>query len=259
MIKYIITFSNQKGGVGKTTLSREIAIFLASTGAEILVIDVDPQANLTKSLTDKQPNGLYEALTGSDYKILEVKRNLYLLSGSIKLAALEKSLIGEIDAHTRIRQLLTQDLFKDFQFIILDTPPSLGVLTINALTAASNLIIPMSPALYSMQGTNDLMATVTKVKQNLNPDLNLLGVIINGFDSIPVITRQIREEITSSFGDYVFNSVLSKSIKIEEAIAQKNGLITLTRGKVKDEIITIGEELIQRLEPVQSGVEGGAC
>jgi chromosome partitioning protein len=116
----------------------------------------------------------------------------------------------------------------------------------------------MSPALYSMQGTNDLMATVTKVKQNLNPDLNLLGVIINGYDSIPVITRQIREEITSSFGDYVFNSVLSKSIKIEEAIARKNGLITLTRGKVKDEVITIGEELVQRLDAC-SERSRGAC
>lgn len=246
----ILSFSNQKGGVGKTTLSREIAIYLASTGAQTLVVDVDPQGNLSKSLTDKQPQGLYEALSGLDFKVLEVKRNLYLLSGSIKLAALEKSLIGEIDAHTRIKELLEQDIFKDFQFIILDTPPSLGVLTINALTAATNLIIPMSPALYSMQGTNDLMETVTKVKQNLNSDLNLLGVIINGFDSIPVITRQIRNEIMTSFGDYVFQSVLSKSIKIEEAIAQKNGLITLTRGKVKDEIITIGEELISRLEAI---------
>ena len=243
-----IALSNQKGGVGKTTLTREVGMYLASTGRKVLVADIDPQGNLSKSLVDKVPPGLFEALTGETFDLLEVKKNLFLLSGKINLATLEKSLIGEIDAHTRIRDLFESDVFKTFEYILMDCPPSLGALTINALTAADNLVIPMSPALYTMQGTNDLMETVTKVKKNLNPSLAFLGVIINAFDSIPVITREIRSEIEESFGGHTFKSVLSKSIKIEEAIANKNGLITLSKGKVKDEIILIGEELIHRVE-----------
>ncbi len=243
-----IALSNQKGGVGKTTLTREVGMYLASTGRKILLADVDPQGNLSKSLVDKVPPGLFEALTGEAFDLLEVKKNLFLLSGKINLATLEKSLIGEIDAHTRIRDLFEEDVFKHFEYILMDCPPSLGALTANALTAADYLVIPMSPAVYTMQGTNDLMETVTKVKKNLNPSLSFLGVIINAFDSIPVITREIRTEIEESFGTHTFKSVLSKSIKIEEAIANKNGLITLSKGKVKDEIILIGEELIQRLE-----------
>lgn len=243
-----IALSNQKGGVGKTTLTREVGMYLASTGRKILLADVDPQGNLSKSLVDKVPPGLFEALTGEAFDLLEVKKNLFLLSGKINLATLEKSLIGEIDAHTRIKDLFEEDVFKDFEYILMDCPPSLGALTVNALTAADNLVIPMSPAVYTMQGTNDLMATVTKVKKNLNPKLSLLGVIINAFDSIPVITREIRSEIEESFGGYTFKSVLSKSIKIEEAIAKKDGLITLRKGKVRDEIVLIGEELIHRME-----------
>ena len=243
-----IALSNQKGGVGKTTLTREVGMYLASTGRKILLVDIDPQGNLSKSLVDKVPPGLFEALTGDPFDLLEVKKDLFLLSGKINLATLEKSLIGEIDAHTRIKELFETDVFKNFEYILMDCPPSLGALTINALTAADNIVIPMSPALYTMQGTNDLMETVTKVKRNLNPSLSFLGVIINAFDSIPVITREIRAEIEESFGGHTFKSVLSKSIKIEEAIANKNGLITLPKGKVKDEIILIGEELIQRLE-----------
>jgi chromosome partitioning protein len=253
-------FSNQKGGVGKTTLTRELGIYLASEGKKVLVIDLDPQANLTRSLTDDPPagpgtGGCHEALTGRNYDVFDVQpgssarspHRLSLLSGDIKMAMLEKSLIAEIDAYTRLRELLEQGPFSPFEYILIDSPPSLGVLTVNALTAAEYLVIPMNPSLYSMQGTNDLMTTVGKVKKSLNPELKLLGVIINAFDSVPVITRQIKDEIESSFGDRVFRSVLSRSIRIEEAIARQDGIVALRTGKVKDEIIRIGEELVDRL------------
>jgi len=254
-----IVFSNQKGGVGKTTLTRELGIYLASAplgpgasqGKKVLLIDLDPQANLTRSLTDEEHPGCYEALTGQRYDVFDVQPNLSLLSGHIKMATLEKSLIAEIDVYTRMKELLAHESFSPFEYVLIDSPPSLGVLTVNALTAAEYLVIPMHPSLYSMQGTNDLMATIHKVRKSLNPELQLLGVIINAFDSIPVITRQIKEEIKASFRDKVFTSVLSKSIKIEEAIARQNGIITLQKGKVKDEIIQIGEELLVRLEEPQ--------
>jgi len=264
-----IVFSNQKGGVGKTTLTRELGIYLATLGRSVLLIDFDPQANLTRSLADDPSagsgaGGCYEALTGQRYEQVEVQKNLFLLSGDIKMAVLEKSLIAEIDAYTRLGELLEHGSFHPFEYILIDTPPSLGVLTVNALTAAEHLVIPMNPSLYSMHGTNDLMNTVRKVKKGLNPGLGLLGVIINAYDSVPVITRQIKDEICSSFGEMVFPSVLSKSIRIEEAIALQSGVMALQKGRVKDEIIRIGVELVCRIEgsvpvtPEQHGRVRGA-
>ena len=221
-----IVFSNQKGGVGKTTCTFNLGIWLATRGFKTLLIDADPQGNLTKSLVETSSFGLYEALTNSSYEAEEVKPGLFLLSGGVKLAGLEKSLIGELDAFTRLKELLAAETFKAFDFILIDSPPSLGILTGNALTAAEYLIIPMNPSLYSMQGANDLISTVSKVRKNFNPDLQLLGVIVNDFDSVPSITKQIYSEILAAFGGKVFTSVLSKSIKIEESIASKSGVIS---------------------------------
>jgi len=157
---HIIALSNQKGGVGKTTCTRELGIYLASTGKRVLVVDCDPQGNLSKSLLDDPEPGLYEALTGSEFHLPSGYPGMQILCGDVRLALLEKSLLGELDAYIRIKELLTDGngfLFSNFDYILFDTPPSLGVLTINALTAAQHVIIPMNPSLYSMQGTNDLM------------------------------------------------------------------------------------------------------
>ena len=145
-----------------------------------------------------------------------------------------------------MKDLLRELIFRDFEYVLIDSPPSMGVLTVNDLVAAEHMVIPMNPSLYSMQGTNDLMATVYKVRKNLNPELKLLGVIINSYDSIPVITRQIRDEIETSFGEKVLKTVLSMSIKIEEAIADRSGVIAKNT-KVGLQIRTIVEELIERV------------
>ena len=248
-----IVFSNQKGGVGKTTTTRELGIYLSEKNYRVLLIDSDPQANLSKSLVDIPGFGLFEALTGGDYEPEEVKLNLSLLSGGVKLASLEKSLIGEVDAFTRLKDLLEGEIFHTYDFILIDSPPSLSVLTGNALTASNFVVIPMNPSLYSMQGTNDLMATVSKIRKNFNPGLQLLGVIINAYESNPVITRQIHGEIREAFGEKVFNTSISRSIRIEEAIASKSGVISRPRvdgrpSKAAEEVKAIGEEMLLRLE-----------
>ena len=249
----IIIFTNQKGGVGKTTSCRELSLFTASLGFKVCVVDSDPQGNLTKSLLSEEEitSGLYEALNGDEYNLVKVNSNISLLAGDRKLAALEKRLVGEMDAFTRLKDIFSTDIFRDFNYIFIDSPPSLGILTGNGLTAATHFVIPMSPALYTLQGTNDLMDTIAKVRRSLNPDLKLLGVIINAYDSKPVITRQIHEEIRESFGDIVFAAHLSKTIKIEEAIAQKIGVTELKhldRSRVREEVAAIGNELLRRLE-----------
>ena len=247
----IVIFSNQKGGVGKTTLTRELGIYIASLGFKLLFVDCDPQGNLSKSLCEEADGGLFEALQDGQVNLRSLAEGTSLLNGDFRLSLLERTLIGEIDAYTRLRDLLAQEIFCGFDFIFLDTPPSLGVLTVNALTAAGHLLIPMNPSLYSMQGTNDLLRTISKVKANLNSELGLLGVIINAYDSIPVISRQIRAEIEASFGEKVFATVLSKSIKLEEAIALKTGVIhhrRLDRSRAREEVHLLGEEFLSRLE-----------
>jgi chromosome partitioning protein len=245
-----VIFSNQKGGVGKTTLARELGIYVSTLGRKVLLVDADPQGNLTKSLVEQTEGGLYDALTGEGLRLTSIDGSLSVLGGDFRLALLEKSLIGEIDAYSRLRGLLADPALAAFDIIFIDTPPSLGVLTVNALAASSHLLVPMNPSLYSMQGTNDLMRTVSKVRANLNPGLSLLGVIINAYDSVPTITRQIRAEIEGSFGDKVFSTVLSKSIKIEEAIATRTGVIHhahLGSSRAADEVKSLGDELLSRL------------
>jgi chromosome partitioning protein len=214
MSRHTVIFSNQKGGVGKTTLTRELGIYLSSRGHEVLLIDCDPQGNLTKSLLERDEGGLYAALSGEGLEPVSIERHLTILGGDFRLALLEKSLIGEIDAYSRIKEILADAALNSFDFIFLDTPPSLGVFTVNALAAASNLVIPMNPSLYSMQGTNDLLRTVSKVRTNLNPSL-------------------------------------SKSIRIEEAIATRRGVIHhkhLGESRAAEEVASLGEELFSRLE-----------
>lgn len=250
-----IIFANQKGGVGKSTLSREIGIYLASLDHQVLLADSDPQGNLTKGLIEEDKEGLYEALTGEKVVLTRIASSLTLLCGDYRLAMLEKSLIGEIDGYLRLKELFQKPVFNPFDYILIDSPPSLGVLSVNGLAAARHLVIPMNPSLYSLQGTNDLFKTVSKVKANLNPELSLLGVIVNAFDSIPVITRQIKQEIRESFGDKVFHTALSKSIKLEESIASKTGVIfhnKLDKSRAKQEVCALGDELLSRLNGMGS-------
>ena len=246
----IIIFANQKGGVGKSTCCRELGIYLAGLGYRLLLVDSDPQGNLTKGLVEEEHEGLYKALTVGEIVLSEIDSSLCLLCGDYRLSMLEKSLIGEIDGYLRLKELFQEQIFNSFDYILIDSPPSLGLLSVNGLVAARHLVIPMNSSLYSLQGTNDLFKTVSKVKKSLNPELTLLGVIINAYESIPVITRQIREEIQESFGDKVFGTVLSKSIKLEESIALKRGVIhhkKLDRSRVKDEVCALGEEFLSLL------------
>jgi chromosome partitioning protein len=249
-----IIFTNQKGGVGKTTLTRELGIALTRRKLRVLLIDCDPQGNLTKSLvseeaeTKKTRAGVYEAMEGEPVRPYEVAESLSLLGGDERLAALEKRYIGEVDAYERLSAALTEKLLKRYDVVLLDSPPSLSVMTINALAAATHFIIPLRPALYSLHGTNDLLGSVAKVKKSLNPELELLGVIINEYTPGPIISRQIRQEIEEGFGNKVFQTSVSRTVKVEEAIAARRGVVDEPEGtKIRQEIQAIALELCERL------------
>ena len=262
-----VIFTNQKGGVGKTTLCRNIGWQLAVSGYKVLLIDADGQGNLTKSFTDKKGPGLCEALGDSGIHFQKIRENLDLLSGSKRLSLLEKQLASEIDGYLRLRELLKNPEFKPYDLVFIDSPPSLGMLTANGLAAAMHLVIPMNASLFSMQGTNDLLETVAKVTKTFNQDLSLLGVVINTYDMVPVISRQIREEIIESFKEIMFKTVIHKSIKIEEAVALQCGVNALTGSgtqKVRDEIKALSDELVSRLDmnkvlEISGGALNHAC
>ena len=253
-----IIFTNQKGGVGKTTLTREVGIALTRRKLRVLLIDCDPQGNLTKSLLDssrddetetkKSRAGVYEAMEGESVRPYEVAESLSLLTGDERLAALERRYIGEVDAYERLSAALTEKLLKKYDVVLLDSPPSLSVMTLNALVAATHFIIPLRPALYSLHGTNDLLSSVAKVKKSLNPDLELLGVIINEYTPGPIISRQLREEIEEGFGKAVFQTAVSRTVKVEEAIASRRGVVDEPEGtKIRQELEAIAMELCERL------------
>ena len=252
----IVVVTNQKGGVGKTTLVRELGLALAADGLSVLLVDSDAQGNLTRSLIDEKGSELIdgaelaEGLEGDQVEPLRLRDKVDLLAGGRSLSFFERRYYGEVDCYHRLKKLFERELFRAYDLILIDTPPSLGILTVNALAAADGLLIPMSPAQYTMQGTNELLATVTKSRETLNGELDLIGAMINAFDPVPVIVREIVQEIRSSFGPTCFGSFITKSIRIEEAIAEKKGVVELSGSswkKCRDEVVAAAAELRGRL------------
>jgi chromosome partitioning protein len=262
MNRRIVVITNQKGGVGKTTLTRELGLALASSNIRVLLVDSDPQGNLTRSLVDTDDPDIFAGqhgsaelaagLEGEEAEPYSLRANVDLLSGGRSLSFFERRYYGEVDCYHRLRKLLGRELFGSYDLVLIDTPPSLGILTVNALAAADGLVIPMSPAQYTMQGTNELLSTVTKSRETLNDELSIIGTIINAYDPVPTIVKEIVQEIRSSFGDTCFQSYVTKSIRIEEAIAERKGLVELSGSqwqKCRGEIVAVASELSGRLWP----------
>jgi chromosome partitioning protein len=220
-VAQIIAVTNQKGGVGKTTSAVNLAAQLAGPKRRVMLVDLDPQGNATSSLgIDKEnlPATLYDVLIGeatldSIAQTCNVK-NLFVLPANSNLAGAEVDLVSVPNRENRLAAVLQQ---VNVEVVIIDCPPALGLLTINALTAADKVLIPVQAEYFALEGLGQLLNTIQAVRQQLNPHLEILGVVLTMFNKRMVLSDQVYKEVQKHFGDKVFKTVIPRNVRLAEA------------------------------------------
>ncbi len=219
----IIAISNQKGGVGKTTTAINLSAFLALEGKKVLLIDIDPQGNASSGIgieRSKIEKNIYDCLI-NQVPVQEVLvpsqiENLDVLPSTLQLAGAEIELVNYISRENRLKQLI-RPIKEKYDYMIIDTPPSLGLLTLNALNAAHSVIIPVQCEYYALEGIGQLLNTITLVKENLNPSLSIEGILLTMYDPRNNLSKEVAEEIDKHFHGSIFQAIIPRNVRLSEA------------------------------------------
>lgn len=219
----VIAIANQKGGVGKTTTAVNLSSCLAYKGKKVVIIDIDPQGNTTSGLgIDKKTIGksIYEVIINDEdienALMKTVVDNLYICPSNIQLVGAEVELVSVISRETRIKAAI-ENIRQKYDFILIDCPPSLGLLTLNALTAADTILVPIQCEYYALEGLSQLMNTVKLVQRHLNPGLDVEGVVLTMFDARTNLSMQVVEDVKQYFRNKVYRTIIPRNVRLSEA------------------------------------------
>jgi len=256
----IIAFCNQKGGVGKTTSTINLATAFAVMGKRVLLIDMDPQGNAGSGLglnKYRVEKSIYHALIGEVTLKSIVRKtdieNLYIAPSNRDLIGAELELVSAFAREVKLKNAL-HGVSEDYDFVLIDCPPSLNLLTVNALSSADSVVIPVQCEYYALEGISELVHTIDLLKQNLNPDLQIGGIILTMFDSRNNLSHQVAQEVRNHFKDRVFETVIPRSVKLSES--PSHGLpIQLYDSKSKgaESYQQLAQEMIRRSGLIQKG------
>ena len=252
---HIISIANQKGGVGKTTTAVNLAASLAATEKTCLLVDCDPQGNATTGLgfdKESMDDGLYEFIFGSapEGKVI-VKTDLpglFLIGATADLIGAEVEIVSADEREYRLRRNLIP-LRTKYDYIFLDCPPSLGFLTVNALTASDSVLIPLQCEYYALEGLTQLLKTVWAVRRSLNPSLNVAGILLTMYDSRNNLSLQVEDEVREHFKKNVFKTIIPRNVRLSEAPSHgKPALLYDITSKGAQSYLALAKELVERGE-----------
>ncbi len=249
----VIAITNQKGGVGKTTTAVNLSACLAALGKKVLLLDIDPQGNATSGIgIDKQKITLciYDALINDiDAKKIVIESSisgLDVIPATIQLAGAEIELVPTLSREVRLKKII-EGIRKKYDFILIDCPPSLGLLTLNALTAADVVIVPIQCEYYALEGLGQLVNTINLVRKHLNSNLQIRGVVLTMYDTRTNLSAQVADEVKKYFGEVVFDAVIHRNVRLSEAPSHGEPIIKYDpRSKGAEVYKLLAEEVLAR-------------